>query len=67
MRTTVELNDNVYKTIVNKYGKRNISTTVNDILVRYFFKQNKKDMFGTDPWLKKNGTKNLRDEHDRYL
>jgi len=67
MRTTVELNDAVYKTIVTKYGKRNISTTINDILVRYFFKQKKKDMFGADPWLKKKGTKDLRDEYDRKL
>lgn len=67
MRTTVELNDAVYKTIVNKYGKRNISTTINDILFRYFFKQKKNAMFGADPWLKKQGTKNLRDEYDRDL
>jgi hypothetical protein len=67
MRTTVELNDTVYKTIVTKYGKRNISTTINDILVRYFFKQKKKDMFGADPWLKKKGAKDLRDEYDRNL
>jgi bifunctional DNA-binding transcriptional regulator/antitoxin component of YhaV-PrlF toxin-antitoxin module len=26
------------------------------------YKQKKKDMFGVDPWLKKKGTKNLRDE-----
>ncbi len=67
MRTTVELNDTVYKTIVNKYGKRNISTTINDILVRHLFKQKKKDMFGADPWLKKRGIKDLRDEYDRNL
>jgi hypothetical protein len=53
--------------IVTKYGKRNISTTINDILVRYFFKLKKKDMFGADPWLKKKGTKDLRDEYDRNL
>ena len=67
LRTTVELNDTIYKKIVNKYGKRNISNTINDILFRYFSKQKKKDMFGTDPWLKKVGTKDLRDEYDRDL
>jgi hypothetical protein len=67
MRTTVELNDTVYKKIVNTYGKRNISNTINDILFRHFFKQKKKDMFGADPWLKKTSLKDLRDEHDRNI
>ncbi len=67
LRTTVELNDTIYKKIVSTYGKRNISNTINDILTRYFFKQKKKDMFGVDPWLKKIGTKDLRDEYDRDL
>ena len=67
MRTTVEINDTIYKTIVTRYGKRNISTTINDILFKYLFKQKKKNMFGADPWLKKQGTKNLRDEDDRHL
>jgi len=67
LRTTVELNDTIYKKIVSTYGKRNISNTINDILTRYFFKQRKKDMFGADPWLKKTGTKDLRDEYDRNI
>jgi len=67
MRTTVELNDTIYKTIVNKYGKRNLSNTINDILNKHFFKQKKNTMFGADPWLKKQGQKNLRDEYDRDL
>jgi len=64
MRTTVEINDTIYKTIITKYGKRNISNTINEILSNYLFKQKKKDMFGADPWLKKQGLKNLRDEYD---
>ncbi len=67
LRTTVELNDIIYKKIVRTYGKRNISNTINDILFRYFSKQKKKDMFGADPWLKKVDTKDLRDEYDRDL
>jgi len=67
LRTTVELNDTIYKKIVSTYGKRNISNTINDILTRYFFKQRKKDMFGADAWLKKTGTKDLRDEYDRNI
>lgn len=67
LRTTVELNDAIYKKIISTYGKRNISNTINDILFRYFFKQKDKDMFGIDPWLKKTGTNDLRDEYDRDL
>jgi hypothetical protein len=67
LRTTVELNDVIYNKIVEMFGKRNISNTINDILFRYFSKQKEKSMFGSDPWLKKAGTKDLRDEHDRDL
>ena len=67
MRTTVELNDAMYKKIVTTYGKRNISNTINDILFRYFSKKKDKNLFGVDPWLKKAGTKDLRDEYDRDL
>jgi hypothetical protein len=67
MRTTVELNDTIYKTIITKYGKRNISNTINEILFKHLIKQEKKNMFGVDPWLKKQRTKNLRDEYDRHL
>jgi len=67
LRTTVELNDSIYNKIINEYGKRNISNTINDILFRYFSKKKHKDMFGIDPWLKKTGTANLRDEYDRNI
>jgi hypothetical protein len=67
LRTTVELNDAIYKKIITTYGKRNISNTINDILFRYFSKKKERDMFGTDAWLKKTGTKDLRDEYDRDL
>lgn len=49
------------------YGKRGISNAINGILFRYFFKKKDKDMFGADPWLKKTGAKDLRDEYDRDL
>ena len=67
MRTTIELNDAIYKKIVKTNGKRNISNTINDILNRYFLKNKKKDMFGSDKWLKKTGTGDLRDEYDRDI
>ena len=67
MRTTIELNDAIYKKIIKTKGKRNISNTINDVLYRYFFKNKKKEMFGADSWLKKKGTGDLRDEYDRDL
>ena len=67
MRTTIELNDTIYKKIVKTNGKRNISNTINNILTKYFLKQQKKDMFGSDKWLKKVGTGDLRDENDRNI
>jgi predicted CopG family antitoxin len=67
MRTTIEINDAIYKKIVKTNGKRNISNTINDILSRYFLKKKKKDMFGVDSWLKKKGTGDLRDEYDRDI
>ena len=67
MRTTIELNDAIYKKIIKTNGKRNISNTINDILFKYFFKKEKKDMFGVDKWLKEKGTGDLRDEYDRDI
>ena len=67
MRTTIELNDAIYKKIIKTNGKRNISNTINNILFKYFFKRKKKDMFGADPWLKKVSKKDIRDEYDRNL
>ncbi len=67
VRTTIEINDAIYKKIVKTNGKRNISNTINEILSKYFFKEKKKDMFGADSWLKKKGTGDLRDEYDRDI
>ena len=67
MRTTIELNDAVYKKIVKTNGKRNISNTINEVLCKYFLKRDKIDMFGSDKWLKKTGAGDLRDEYDRDI
>jgi len=67
MRTTIELNEAIYKKIVKTNGKRNISNTINDVLYKYFFSNKKKDLFGADPWLKNKGTGDLRDEYDRDI
>ena len=67
VRTTIEIDDAIYKKIVKTNGKRNISNTINEILSKYFFKEKKKDMFGADSWLKKKGTGDLRDEYDHDI
>jgi hypothetical protein len=63
MRTTVELQDQLYEKIVRDAGKRRISETINSILANYYRK--KKSMFGADPWLRKARRDDLRDEDDR--
>ncbi len=67
MRTTIKINDAIYKKIIKTYGKRNISNTINEILLKYFTKEKKQSLYGADLWLKKTGTTNLRDEYDRDL
>jgi predicted CopG family antitoxin len=66
MRTTVELRDDIYRKIIREYGKRKISITINEILEKFFSKK-RKDMFGSDPWLKHTDLSDLRDEHDRNI
>ncbi len=66
MRTTIEIRDDLYQKIIKVYGKRQISTTINEILTK-FFSKSKKDMFGADPWLLKTDLSDLRDEHDRNI
>ena len=65
MRTTIEINDDIYHRIVKIYGKRKISITINEILANHFKKKRGKTMFGADPWLKKVRSDDLRDEDDR--
>ena len=66
MRTTIEIRDDLYQRIIRANGKRKISTTINEILTKYYSKT-KKDMFGADPWLLKTDLSDLRDEHDRDI
>jgi len=65
MRTTVEIQDNLYERIVHEAGKRRISETINRILAAHYRK--KKSMFGADPWLRKVNLDDLRDEDDRDI
>jgi len=67
MRTTIEIRDDIYHSIVKAYGKRKISLTVNEILASHFKKKRKKSMFGADPWLRNVRTDDLRDENERNI
>jgi len=60
VKTTIVLKDEMYEYLVKKFGKRKISETINQALMKQFFKPFK-SMFGVDPWLT---TKNLRDEEE---
>lgn len=65
VKTTITLRDEIYEYLVKRFGRRKISETVNQALMKEFFKPSK-SMFGVDPWLT---TKNLRDEvepHEAY-
>jgi len=61
-KTTVILRDDVYQTLKDKAGARNMSKEINRILVEHFAKT--ESMFGT---MKKTGTSDLRDHKDRCL
>ncbi|MFQ5801212.1 MAG: hypothetical protein ACE5HH_05795 [Candidatus Hydrothermarchaeales archaeon] len=52
--------NDLFKTLVKKFRKRNISKAINKSLEKILFKH-EKSMFGVDPWL---NTKGLRDEDD---
>lgn len=61
-KTTILLRDDVYQTLKDKAGARNISNEINKILVEHFAKT--ESMFGT---MKKTSIVDLRDHKDRCL
>jgi predicted CopG family antitoxin len=61
-KTTIILRDDVYQTLKEKAGARNISTEINKILIDYFAKT--ESMFGT---MKKTDLSDVRDHKDRCL
>jgi predicted CopG family antitoxin len=61
-KTTITLRDDVYQTLKEKAGARNISNQINKILIEHFAKT--ESMFGT---MKPTDTADLRDHRDRYL
>jgi predicted CopG family antitoxin len=61
-KTTITLRDDVYQTLIETAGARNISNEINKILLEHFGKS--ESMFGT---MKKTDTADLRDHRDRCL
>jgi predicted CopG family antitoxin len=61
-KTTITLRDDVYQSLKEKAGVRNISNQVNKILVEYFSKT--ESMFGT---MKKAELSDIRDHKDHCL
>jgi predicted CopG family antitoxin len=61
-KTTITLRDDVYQTLKQTAGARNISNNVNKILIEYFAK--KESMFGV---MKPADLADLRDHKDRCL
>jgi predicted CopG family antitoxin len=61
-KTTIILRDDVYQTLKETAGARNISNEINKILLEHFGKT--ESMFGT---MKKTDTVDLRDHRNRYL
>jgi len=59
-KTTVTLRDDVYQTLKEKAGARNISSQINKILIEHFAKT--ESMFGT---MEQTDTADLRDHKDR--
>ncbi len=61
-KTTITLRDDVYQTLKEEAGARNISNKINQILIEYFSKN--ESMFGT---MKKTSLADIRDHKDHCL
>ncbi len=59
-KTTITLREDVYQSLREKAGARNISNLINKILIEYFAK--KESMFGT---MKPTDTSDLRNHRER--
>ena len=65
MKTTIILRDDLYQILVENFGKKNLSSTINEFLANDLLRKQKKDFFGADKWLLKTDLSDLRDKHDR--
>lgn len=64
MRTTVLLNDDIYFSLVQKFGKRGISKALNEFATYNLFgKTNRKSMFGS---LEKFDLSDVKIEDDEF-
>jgi hypothetical protein len=63
VKTTITLKDEIYEYLIRKAGRRRISETVNQALMKQLFKPQTTSMFGVDPWLT---TRGLRDEKEPH-
>ncbi len=62
-KTTIVLKDEIYEHLIKRYGRRKISQTINEVLMKQF-SQSKKSMFGVDRWLTVKGLRDEREPHE---
>ncbi len=62
-KTTIVLKDEIYEQLIKRYGRRKISQTINEVLMKQFSRP-KKSMFGVDRWLTVKGLRDERDPHE---
>ncbi|MBU2617950.1 MAG: hypothetical protein KKI07_04660 [Euryarchaeota archaeon] len=63
VKTTVILKDEIHEILVERFGRRKISETINKILEKNLLRT-KKSMFGVDPWLTTEGLRDEREHED---
>lgn len=64
-KTTIVLREDIKQALIREFGKRKISSIINDLLFKEFILQKNKEMFGSDKWLTKKKISGVRDHHDR--
>ncbi len=62
-KTTIILKDEIYEHLIKRYGRRKISKTINEVLMKQF-SRSKKSMFGVDRWLTVKGLRDEREPHE---
>ncbi|MEM3072824.1 MAG: hypothetical protein QW172_05150 [Candidatus Bathyarchaeia archaeon] len=65
VKSTVLLKDEIYEYLIKRFGRRKISETINQALMKQLFKPSK-SMFGIDPWLTTEGLRDEEEPHGAY-
>jgi hypothetical protein len=65
-KTTILLREDVKQAIEERFGKRELSNVINEMLFREFISQKGKELFGSDKWLIKRKIREVREHHDRF-